>query len=96
MMQNETPLVLIQLDRLQSLINPVINKLDIIEKRITKKQPNTKGYYRNKDLKDKFGLSPNTIIKYRENNTIPYTTIGDVYLYPISKIDEILNKNSNY
>ena len=96
MMQNESPTVLIKLDRLQSLFNPVINKLEAIENKLLKKLQAPKGYYRNKELKALFGLSPNTIIKYRESGDIPFTMIGELYLYPISKINEILTKNSNY
>jgi len=96
MMQNESPLVLIQLDKLQTLLNPVISKLESIETKLLKKQQAPKGYYRNKELKELFGLSPNTVIKYRKEGSIPFTMMGDIYLYPISKIDEILTKNSNY
>ena len=96
MIQNESQVVLVQFEKLQSLLNPVLIKLENIEKRVLKKQDTPKGYYRNKDLKEKFGLSSNTIIKYRENGSIPSTMIGDVHLYPISKIDELLTKNSNY
>jgi len=55
-----------------------------------------KKYYRNKNLKDLFGLSDNTIISYRDNNTIPFTKIGEIYYYPIDEIDKLLQKNSNY
>lgn len=96
MMHNESQLVLVQFEKLQSLLNPVLNKLETLEKGILKKQNAPKGYFRNRDLKNKFGLSPNTVIKYRKNSTIPFTMIGDVYLYPIVKIDELLTKNSNY
>ena len=96
MMTNDSPLVLIQLDRLQMLLNPVINKLETIEAKLLKKQQTPKGYYRNKELKALFGLSPNTILKYRESGDIPFTMMGEVYLYPITKINEILTKNSNY
>lgn len=96
MMQKESPVVLIQLDKLQTLLNPVISKLEAIEIKLLKKQQAPKGYYRNKELKALFGLSPNTIVKYRESGDIPFTMIGELYLYPISKIDEILTKNSNY
>lgn len=96
MMHNESPLVLIQLDKLQSLLNPVINKLEAIETKLLKKQQAPKGYYRNKELKEFFGISSNTIVKYRETGDIPFTMMGEVYLYPIAKIDELLTKNSNY
>mgnify|MGYP000454018510 FL=1 len=96
MMTNDSPLVLIQLDRLQMLLNPVINKLETIEAKFLKKQQAPKGYYRNKELKALFGLSPNTILKYRESGDLPFTMMGEVYLYPITKINEILTNNSNY
>ncbi|QXP58433.1 helix-turn-helix domain-containing protein [Olleya sp. HaHaR_3_96] len=96
MMQKESPVVLIQLDKLQSLFNPVINKLEEIETKLIKKQQASKGYYRNKELKEFFGISSNTIVKYRESGDIPFTMMGDIYLYPISKINELLTKNANY
>jgi hypothetical protein len=96
-MNNEKQLVLVSIDKLQSLLNPVLNKLVIIEKTLNKKTPTNKvGYYRNKDLKIKFGLSPNTIIKYRESGVIPFTVIGEVYLYPIKQLGEVLKMNSNW
>ena len=55
--------------------------------------PPTK-YYRNKDLKKLFGISPNTIIKYRETGILPYTKLGDVYLYEKKELDRILEDNS--
>ena len=55
-----------------------------------------KKYYRNKGLKDFFGLSDNTIISYRDNNIIPFTKLGEIYYYPVDEIDKILQKNSNY
>jgi hypothetical protein len=87
----------LSIDTIQSLLIPVLNKLDIIERNLNKKS-NTDNisYYRNKDLKDNFGLSPNTIIKYRESGLIPYTIIGDIYLYPIKLLNEILKENSNW
>jgi hypothetical protein len=52
-----------------------------------------KGYYRNKDLKEMFGFSNNTIIKYREHGILPFTMLGDVYLYEIEVIHAILLNN---
>lgn len=96
-MKNETQLVLVSIDKLESLLNPVFDKLAIIEKNLNKKTPTNKvGYYRNKDIKNNFGLSPNTIIKYRESGIIPFTMIGEVYLYPIKQLNDILEKNSNW
>ncbi|TBW28264.1 helix-turn-helix domain-containing protein [Gramella sp. KN1008] len=51
-------------------------------------------FYRNKDLKRLFGVSSNTIIKYRENGILPYTFMGDIYLYPVSEIELLLKRNS--
>lgn len=94
---NDSHLVLLSIDKLQGLLNPVLDKLVVIERNLNKKATEHKvGYYRNKDLKDKFGLSPNTIIKYRESGIIPFTMIGEVYLYPIKQIDDILKMNSNW
>jgi hypothetical protein len=94
---NDSHLVLLSIDKLQSLLTPVLNKLVVIEKKLNKKAPTHKvGYYRNKDLKEKLGLSPNTIIKYRESGIIPFTMIGEVYLYPINHLDDILKMNSNW
>ena len=96
-MGTNSQLVLLTTDKLESLLNPVLHKLVIIEKNLNKRTTYTKrGYYRNKDLKEKFGLSPNTIIKYRESGIIPFTMIGEVYLYPINQIDDILKMNSNW
>jgi hypothetical protein len=90
-------LQLLSKEELQNLMNPFLTRLDSIEKKLNTKTSSFKlGYYRNKELKEKFGLSPNTIIKYRETGIIPFTMIGEVYLYPIKKIDEILEKNSNW
>ena len=97
MRNNDSQVVLVSIDKLESLLNPVINKLVVIEKNLNKKTSTNKvGYYRNKDLKDKLGLSPNTIIKYRESGIIPFTMIGEIYLYPIKNLDDILKINSNW
>jgi hypothetical protein len=97
MENRNSELLQLSIGKFESLLIPVLNKLDIIERNLNKKS-NTHNisYYRNKDLKDNFGLSPNTIIKYRETGLIPYTTIGDIYLYPIKLINEILKDNSNW
>ena len=81
---------------LKLIFQTVVNKLDSIENKLLQNTQNPKGFYRNKDLKKLFGLSGNTIIKYRENGTLPSTIIGDVYLYPKDLIDEVLSKNSSY
>jgi hypothetical protein len=80
---------------IKNLIEPIDYRLQRIEN-LLQKQPksnNSKKYYRNNDLKELFGLSNNTIIKYRENGTLPYTRMGDVYLYEAKEIHDILEKN---
>ena len=56
----------------------------------------TTSYYRNKDLKNIFGLSDNTILKYRETGIIPYTRLDNIYYYPKQDFDEVLKSNSNW
>ncbi|MCR8667938.1 helix-turn-helix domain-containing protein [Aestuariibaculum sp. M13] len=83
-------------EELKHLLTPIVSKLESIDKKLNQTtSTQKKGYYRTKDLKAKLGLSPNTIIKYREAGIIPYTQLGDVYLYPIEQIEEILKTNSN-
>ena len=81
---------------IQMLLEPIVERLSNIENSLKSKTEKIKsdGYYRNRDLKNLFGLSPNTIIKYRETGILPYTTLGDVYLYNKSAIDAILHNNS--
>lgn len=82
--------------RIQMLLEPILFRLNNIENSLNKSAPvnNSKKYYRNTDLKNIFGISSNTIIKYRENGTIPYTRLGDVYLYEIKVIHSILEQNN--
>jgi hypothetical protein len=76
-------------------IIPVINLLEEIKSKFDKiKQP--KKFYRNSDLKELFGLSDNTICTYRDKNILPFSRIGEIYYYPISDIDNLLSKNSNF
>ena len=81
---------------IQMLLEPIYERLSNIEHSLKSKSEKGKsdGYYRNRDLKNLFGLSPNTIIKYRETGILPYTTLGDVYLYEVSLIEAILRNNS--
>lgn len=96
-MHNDSQVVLVSIGKLQSLLNPVLNRLVVIEENLKKKTITQKSdYYRNKDLKSRFGLSANTIIKYRETGIIPFTVIGEVYLYPVIQMEEILRANSNW
>jgi hypothetical protein len=78
------------------LIEPIFDRLKNIELAINSKQIKENGskkYYRNADLKNYFGISPNTIIKYRETGVLPYTRLGDVYLYEVAIIERILENN---
>lgn len=78
------------------LIEPIFDRLKNIELAINSKQikeSGSKKYYRNADLKHYFGISPNTIIKYRETGVLPYTRLGDVYLYEVAIIERILENN---
>jgi hypothetical protein len=81
---------------IQMLLEPIHERLSNIEASLKqqKDKGKTKGYYRNSDLKALFGLSPNTIIKYRETGILPFTRLGDVYLYEICNIEAILRNNS--
>lgn len=83
------------LSSIRNLIEPINWRLQQIEEKLQKlpKMVNPSKYYRNNDLKQLFGLSNNTIIKYRENGTLPYTRIGDVYLYEVDEINKILKRN---
>jgi len=77
------------------LIEPLFGKLSSIEEQLKNlpfKQTPQK-FYRNIDLKNLFGLSNNTIIKYRETGVLPYTRLGDIYLYEVATIDKILIQN---
>lgn len=81
---------------IQMLLEPILERLSNIEtslKNQTEKSK-TKRHYRNEDLKELFGLSPNTIAKYRYKGILPFTTLGGVYLYEVSVIEAILRNNS--
>lgn len=94
MMTQESQISIIPFGELKKLILPLHDKLIELETKLDKTSSKpVKKYYRNKDLKLLFGISQNTIIKYRNNGDIPFTTIGDVYLYPVREIDKILSKN---
>ena len=80
---------------IKMLLEPILLRLNCIENSLknNKQNSNPQRYYRNADLRNIFGLSPNTIIKYRETGILPYTRLGDVYLYEVTAIQEILNQN---
>ena len=81
---------------IQILLEPIHERLCNIENSLKNKlqKSSPKLYYRNADLKSIFGLSPNTIIKYRETGTLPFTRLGDIYLYEVALINQILTYNS--
>nr|WP_315201568.1 helix-turn-helix domain-containing protein [uncultured Flavobacterium sp.] len=76
------------------MLDPVLMTLERIDSKIDSKiKITTPRYYRNEDLKRIFGLSNNTIIKYRQTGVLPYTKLGDIFLYDSSTIDRILRDN---
>ena len=95
-MKNETEELRIPTVRsIQMLLEPIYERLGNIEASLKNKieKSKTNRFYRNSDLKLLFGLSPNTIIKYRETGVIPFTRLGDVYLYEATLIERILDNN---
>ncbi len=83
------------LGSIKKLLDPIYSRLENIEASVKKQEtkPDHKKYYRNQDLKKIFGLSNNTIIKYRNGGILPFTHLGDVYLYDINTINAILISN---
>jgi len=92
---NSTELKIPSVRTIQLLLEPIYERLASIESSLKSKPqkatPNK--YYRNADLKAIFGLSSNTIIKYRDTGILPFTRLGDVYLYEVASIDTILTNN---
>ena len=85
---------LVTTEDVKNEILPILKELAEIKSYVGKVTP--RQYYRNKDLKDIFGFSDNTISDYRNDNTIPYTKIGSIYYYPVKDINIVLEHNSNY
>ncbi|MFC4477339.1 DNA-binding protein [Flavobacterium chungangensis] len=81
--------------RVEQLIEPVLLRLETIDSKISREKVLRPEYYRNEDLKKIFGLSNNTIIKYRQTGILPYTKLGDIFLYDSGKIDRILKNNQS-
>lgn len=95
-MKENEEIVLPTLGSIRKLLEPVYSRLEAIENRIkqsAQKTNQTVRYYRNNDMKRIFGLSNNTIIKYRETGILPYTKLGDIYLYDVQDLDKILTLN---
>lgn len=79
---------------IKQLLDPLYTRLEKMDCKIRGENVNdSPQYYRNEDLKKLFGLSNNTIIKYRQTGILPYTKLGDIYLYEANKIEKILNEN---
>lgn len=93
---NNTQYVIIPLEELQEILNPIYSKLEIIENKIGKTKSPETSYYRNKDLKQIFGLSDNTILKYRETGVLPYTYLDNIYYYPKEELEKVFLNNSNF
>ena len=97
-MNENNEIILPSLGSIKKLLEPIYSRLEAIENRIKQStyqksnQPPVK-YYRNNDLKQSFGLSNNTIIKYRETGILPYTMLGEIYLYEVALIEQILTQN---
>jgi len=85
---------LVTIEDFKNEMLPVLRELAEIKSYVGKVAP--RQYYRNKDLKDIFGFSDNTISDYRNDNTIPYTKLGSIYYYPVKDINIVLEHNSNY
>lgn len=81
--------------RVEQLIEHVLLRLEAIDSKISQGKVLRPEYYRNEDLKKMFGLSNNTIIKYRQTGILPYTKLGDIFLYDSGKIDKILRSNES-
>lgn len=80
---------------IKQLLEPIQQRLDLIDAKLsTSDKPPSKKYYRNSDIKELFGISSNTIIKYRETGVLPHTHLGEVYLYDVKKIEAILKQNA--
>ncbi len=92
---NEIKLSIPTIDSIKELFEPLLQKISQLEEKLSNLN-SEKEYYRNKDLKNKFGLANKTIQTYRESNVLPYTFIGEIYFYPVDEINKIMEKNSNF
>jgi len=84
------------INTIKYLLEPIVKKLDHLSALFSISSSNNTipKYYRNNDLKRLFGLSNNTIVKYRETGLLPYTELGEIFLYEVKYIDLILKENS--
>lgn len=82
--------------RVKQLIEPLLLRLETIDSKIDGQVKVIRPvYYRNEDLKKIFRLSNNTIIKYRQTGILPFTKLGDIFLYDAVKIEKILHENNS-
>jgi len=95
-LDNQEELRIPTVKTIKYLLDPIVKKLDRLDSVITSnsRTSSESKYYRNSDLKKLFGFSSNTIIKYREIGLLPYTKIGEIFLYEKNKINSILMENS--
>ncbi|CAM3284943.1 Helix-turn-helix domain-containing protein [Flavobacterium longum] len=99
MLRQSDDIVIPSLASIKKLLDPLYQRLDQIDMKLSKEKISSatkKGYYRNKDLKELFGFSNNTIIKYRDQGILPFKKFGDVYLYDIEVIDAILQNSQSH
>ena len=84
------------INTIKYLLEPIVKKSDHLSALFSISPFNNTipKYYRNNDLKRLFGLSNNTIVKYRETGLLPYTKLGEIFLYEVKYIDLILKENS--
>ena len=84
------------INTIKYLLEPIVKKLDHLGALFSISSSNNiiPKYYRNNDLKRLFGLSNNTIVKYRETGLLPYTKLGEIFLYEVKYMDLILKENS--
>ena len=84
------------INTIKYLLEPIVKKFDHLGALFSISSSNNiiPKYYRNNDLKRLFGLSNNTIVKYRETGLLPYTKLGEIFLYEVKYIDLILKENS--
>ena len=94
-MNSNEEIVIPSVGSIKKLLEPIYSRLETIDSSLKNQstKSESKKYYRNQDLKSIFGLSNNTIIKYRETGILPYTRLGDIFLYEIKSIDKILISN---